>query len=1340
VSDQTADRSDNCVLLARLADEFAERYRRGERPSLAEYVERYPHLDADIREVFPALVEVEQVKEDRREAAGQAAAPPTPAFQQLGDFRILREVGKGGMGVVYEAEQVSLGRHVALKVLPGNLLLDDRAKRRFEREAKSAARLHHTNIVPVFGVGEHDGLAYYVMQFIQGLGLDEVLEELRKLQPGSAPTGPYHGGEVRVSRKELSAVQVARSLLTGEFHCTNDENGAGAAAAPEEAAPKEAQGADAHRSPALSDSFTRSSSSVVLPGPSRDGSKARQKKSTYWQSVASIGVQVAEALEYAHKQGVKHRDIKPSNLLLDTQGTVWVTDFGLAKADDQQNLTHTGDILGTLRYMPPEAFEGRSDARSDVYSLGLTLYELLALRPAFEEKERNRLIKQVTQAEPARLGKQNRQVPRDLETIVHKAIDKDPRQRYASAGALAEDLQRFIEDEPIKARRVSVAERGWRWCRHNPALAALTAAVALLLGGVAVVSTISAVRIAAARDDEAAQRRRAEDNAEESRQRLVLAQVAGGASLMDQGDLHSALPWFAEALRLDQGDPVREENHRLRLAATLQRSPKLVALWSTEAGPGRAVFCPDGRRVAVSGPGGLGIWDAASGRLCLTVAKDSDVTDFAFSPDSSRVATAGRDRTARVWDLETGQPVTPPLQHGGPVNRVAFSPDGGRLVTASDDQTARLWDAATGEQLQSLAHGEPVPSAAFSPDGKRLVTQSGGTITVWEAASGKRVTQFYAEAAGLQEAVFSADGRRLIVTGSQRVVRTWDAETGAMLSQIPQPGRAWLSPDRSRAVSGVATGSSDRPAQVWDVMTGQPVTPPLEKTQGTVEGAFSPQGDRLVTIGADGTVRVWAVETAEVVAGPLGHSGAVLGTSAAFNPDGRLLVTRESTGLVRTWDLAGSAAPSSPLKSSIAGHYRSFSADGRWVVAGTHGGTWLWDARTGRLVKTVHEEGRVLSAALSPDGSRLVAGHTNGVARIWEAATGVPLGEPLRHGGWVSHLEFSPDGRLVATAGQDKTACTWDAATGKRIAQMEHAFAVRWAAFSPDGRHLVTAAGDFSSKLGDLWYPQSNPARPGEARVWEAVTGQPVTPLIHHEGVVQRASFSPDGRFLLTTCVSGTADRYQVRVWDAASGQPVTPPLVHPQGVLHETFSPDGRLVATGCLDGAARVWDAVTGKALPFLAKHNSAVSHVTFSADSRRLLTASNDGTARIWDATTGQPIAVLRHPRGVAYAVFAPDGNSVITGCLDGTVRVWPLAPDHRPVDDCVALAELMAGGSGDPGRGRSREEDWTATWQTLRAKYPAISPPRRRNSLPGTARRWRSPPRRRPGRPRCHTSPG
>src|SRR5262249_19382740 len=264
------------------------------------------------------------------ESLDPPAAPPAQAPRaQIGDFRIIREVGHGGMGIVYEAEQVSLGRHVALKVPPQKMILDERSKTRFAREAKAAAKLHHTNIVPVFGVGEHDGLPYYVMQFIPGQGLDKVLDELRRLQASperNALTVP-----------EFPQAAATLSLLTGADHDPD--------------LPAEA--------PVTTSGTSLNSSSVILPGQGNAPGNRSGQPLSYWQSVAQLGRQVADALEHAHQQGVLHRDVKPSNLLLDAQGTVWVTDFGLAKADDQQDLTHTGDVLGTLRYMPPEAFEGK---------------------------------------------------------------------------------------------------------------------------------------------------------------------------------------------------------------------------------------------------------------------------------------------------------------------------------------------------------------------------------------------------------------------------------------------------------------------------------------------------------------------------------------------------------------------------------------------------------------------------------------------------------------------------------------------------------------------------------------------------------------------------------------------------------------------------------------------------------------------------------------------------------------------------------------------------------------------------------------------------------------------
>src|SRR5262245_7401255 len=525
------------AIVIELAEEFIDRYRKGERPPLKEYIDRHPEFAAEIKEVFPAMAMMENIAVADSSLEGdepekKPAKPAEVALKQLGDYRIIREIGHGGMGVVYEAEQVSLGRHVALKLLPKQALADAKQKSRFQREAKAAAKLHHTNIVPVFGNGEHEGMPYYVMQFIQGLGLDVVLDELNRMHPDAAktPTVPT-AGEIRISRRSVAAADMARSLMTGAFQLTADSDAEAEVGSdplprvnptrpPEgghyERAPtvdQPAAGGPAPRSTSsassntsgLSDSFTVSSSSIILPGSSAGAGSKSGKRQTYWQSVANIGRQVADALEYAHKQGILHRDIKPSNLLLDLRGTVWVTDFGLAKVAGPggDNLTHTGDILGTLRYMPPEAFEGKSDARGDVYSLGLTMYELLAMRPAFGEKDRNKLIKHVTTGEPAPLHKVNRDTPRDLVTIIHKAIDREPARRYATAEDMASDLQRFLDDEPILARRQTQFERYWRWARHNPGIAILGGVLTAVLVIAALASIIVASHMATLASNEA---------------------------------------------------------------------------------------------------------------------------------------------------------------------------------------------------------------------------------------------------------------------------------------------------------------------------------------------------------------------------------------------------------------------------------------------------------------------------------------------------------------------------------------------------------------------------------------------------------------------------------------------------------------------------------------------------------------------------------------------------------------------------------------------------------------------------------------------------------------------
>jgi serine/threonine protein kinase/tetratricopeptide (TPR) repeat protein len=413
-----------------LAEEFATRLRRGERPSVSEYVDRYPNLAANIRDLFPALVVMEQFGSVADPGTAHLGPTTGPVPETLGDYRLLREVGRGGMGVVYEAVQESLGRHVALKVLPDGPRRRSATLERFRREAKAAARLHHTNIVPVFGVGEADGVYYYAMQFIHGQGLDAVLAQVRELR---APETP---------RPESARGALPRNV--------NEDSGRGDTAA--------------------SDSSTHS----TLIG---------QPEERYCREVARLSVQAAEALHYAHGQGVLHRDVKPSNLLLDTQGTLWVTDFGLAKADDSADLTGTGDLIGTLRYMASERFRGQADARADVYSLGVTLYEMLTLRPPYDEADRLRLVRRIERGEPTRPRQIDARIPRDLETVVLKALAPDAADRYATAGQLADDLQCFLADRPIRARRHSARERAWRWCRRNPGWATTVGTLVVVVAG-----------------------------------------------------------------------------------------------------------------------------------------------------------------------------------------------------------------------------------------------------------------------------------------------------------------------------------------------------------------------------------------------------------------------------------------------------------------------------------------------------------------------------------------------------------------------------------------------------------------------------------------------------------------------------------------------------------------------------------------------------------------------------------------------------------------------------------------------------------------------------------------
>lgn len=439
--------SDSTILIA-IVEEVAELVRQGKTPQLQDYVQRFPDLATELERILPLVGLAEKLGNattgDLLEAGCGGLDLELP--QRLGDYELIRQIGMGGMGAVFEARQISLNRLVALKVLTHKFQNRGRFLERFEREARSAAKLHHTNIVPVFGYGEEAGTTFYTMQLIRGASLDQILCRMRRLPPS-----------MELNCLSPSTVASCASTAAVDF--------------------------DRGRSVGIDDpmDLTRIPHDMIV------GLTSAARR---FELIAELGIAAAQALHYAHTQGVIHRDIKPANILIDEESRLWITDFGLAKAAQDENLTEQNDLLGTLRYLSPERFQGIADARSDLYSLSLTLFELLTLRPAFDASDRSQLLQQTASGKRPRLKQLNPQVPEPLSIIIEKSLAVEPAERYATVADFADDLQRFLDDKSILAKPDSWSIKFQRWCRHNPLVASLTTALCAMVLGLLVLQQL----------------------------------------------------------------------------------------------------------------------------------------------------------------------------------------------------------------------------------------------------------------------------------------------------------------------------------------------------------------------------------------------------------------------------------------------------------------------------------------------------------------------------------------------------------------------------------------------------------------------------------------------------------------------------------------------------------------------------------------------------------------------------------------------------------------------------------------------------------------------------------
>lgn len=1012
-------------------------------------------------------------------------------------------------------------------------------------------------------------------------------------------------------------------------------------------------------------------------------------------------IAVCQTIEYAHSRGVLHRDLKPSNIMLGKYGETLVVDWGLAKvvgrsetikqtneetlapsSGSNSTATQVGKTIGTPAFMSPEQAAAKWDSvgpASDIYSLGATLFVLLTGRPAVQGITVEQVLEKVKTGDILQARQALGETPPALDAICTKAMALKPEDRYPSAQALATDIEHWLADEPVSVRQESAVEQFGRWGRRHKAL--LTGAAGLLLAAVMALSLSTFLigrekaQTEIARTDAEAAKQIAQDQARISKERLARVYAAEGMALLNADKPEEAAVWLAEALALDAGDERKEALHRQRLAAVWQQIPKQV-------------------------------------QMCF---HDGSVNFADFSPDGRSLATASSDGTARIWDLATGKPLTPPLRHKNSVQRIVFSPDGKQVLTSSFDHTAALWNARTGARVHTFRHDGNLWFSRFSPDGKRIVTTSlDHTVKLWDTASGALIGQplDHKDDPVWGYAAFSSDGRWLVTMGGKR-------------------------------------------ARIWNVETGKPLDHQFAHDDNVVCAAFSPDGKHLVTTTWDQattvqTAIVWDVATGKQIDTLPSWRGETF-TQASFTWDSRKVLTGEP----RLCDIQSGKQISLPGRLSWVHQpgerHPSFSRDGEYeVVCPKHEAVArLLNHATGRLHEVHLGQSQPLDRAEFNAARKRVATATGNTVRVW-SLDGQALTPPLAHPGPVTLLHFSGDGSKLITLNRENI-CVWDIETQKQVicltlegykqevqrAGQEQAsngaadkparsrrppFAT--VAINHDGSRLLTVRKDSR-----------------DARLWNAGTGELLKQLVHQDAI-QHACFSEDGKQVLT---SGK-DR-MVRFWDARTGKPSRNPLPHQKWVTQAALSIDGRNALTACSD-QVQVWNLEKGTQLGEIMQHRKRVTWAGFSPDGMKVLTLS-DRTAQLWTTATGTSSGpALDHKTPVVRAAFSPDSLRVLTVTADSSVHLWDattgemlampltshgnvlheafavgkegfytltaqqelqfldLTLDDRPVEDLRLLAQLLSGYRlDDQGKLAACEPaSMQAAWEKLRGKYP------------------------------------